>query len=1221
MCFLPSEGLKGGGGGKGRKPARKFPKKLSKFKLNKGKKLSNSTKRKVTRKAQKLTPAELETEEKDTVSFDLTVTPHLTPLSPDSPEPDHVFILVVPGEEEEDIFELSSLISPEGKLEDFTMQFRRKREPRFLLQLEAAPVVALYIQRPKEPQTEDTGEEEYENVGAIYINLCAFLINREKVKAYEKIPGVGDPLIGITLTVTANKPIFTPELLERFIPVEVTVDSINDLPEARGWGGEREDSEEEKKLEKNLENSGDSKNIPKLFLKYSFFGFHDVISAEIPAARNIIPGANKRIGYRRTFFLSSSRIHLPELYVRVEEFPLIIEIHRKRNGDLQNQPATLPPPPLDDEVENEGKDTVSPDDDQDISILSKPLSLESDNWTGPNLSVSDKIYGVAKFSMRDIFQGCGIVELTSDVQPTYPRVNKVSSNFMETKNTLQFTQTPKLEKKVNPFLYTDNQGIINQSQMSISVRIPHLIHRTVKRFQSPFARVVFVLKYNDIPTLRIIREIMNASAQENLNLPDTEAASLMSYILNTNEKRDPSLDYITGVQIVDKMHRYILLEGSADRKGKPILPLVEGDDGYTNVGRSQNVIKRGKSPRKLKARHVRTPKESQKLANITESSLNTSTTEADRKHHTTDALYAKPVQIAVSDSDLDTPQTTIQRLAAAAPPRNNGRSLTGMGGSVAVLHNPNIRFPHRLYGCFNLQLKTIKLNQTVDTLMTKVSNFSTKDCSELYMRCLFRLKTLKVALSKGLITAKSEGAFPTVKELIALDRKFGEEVLDDDIGLASSDMKIRSPHDIILRKLQTRDRYTKMAGKQNMTRLRQLLFDQESGSNRDSPGLYSAVTPDLQKSRPWRNTPERLRDALVDVTEMSVALLRLFSRLYPPVIMQSSEALAAFRLLGERQSGTISREGFIESLQMLDGNTLTRKECMKVYDACSADSHIDFYAFRQTIIKANSHIKKLDSLESQGKRNIDGGYFTNEEESNEAVKFVTKKPSKPKAFAVHPSSPQDFAKISKPLHPSRVSELNNTTWHQLNRRARQAQISHRECPTCKNICQSSLQKCPRCRSGFDLSAKVGNEVFGYQERKHLYEPSVHESGHHDVMRKIKLKEKEAWRNRLLGPELFKTHIAADAKNKSSMLSKNESMLKDPLANCSLGLSSDFCRSMYMDEPRDNQHNIRGFAKVRSAKNVETHNKYDRALRKSFLKGDSIHRRKIGPRKQPAAGDD
>ena len=96
-----------------------------------------------------------------------------------------------------------------------------------------------------------------------------------------------------------------------------------------------------------------------------------------------------------------------------------------------------------------------------------------------------------------------------------------------------------------------------------------------------------------------------------------------------------------------------------------------------------------------------------------------------------------------------------------------------------ILFNQHVSFRHRLYGSFELELKTIKLNSLLSKILSDANMYTRShipiDCYDA-LRCLFGL-----CEALNLQNAKLQNFCATDYQLLALERRFGGFVSDEDI--------------------------------------------------------------------------------------------------------------------------------------------------------------------------------------------------------------------------------------------------------------------------------------------------------------------------------------------------------------------------------------------------------------------------------------------------------
>lgn len=108
---------------------------------------------------------------------------------------------------------------------------------------------------------------------------------------------------------------------------------------------------------------------------------------------------------------------------------------------------------------------------------------------------------------------------------------------------------------------------------------------------------------------------------------------------------------------------------------------------------------------------------------------------------------------------------------------------------VRVLINPNVTFRNRMYANFELELKMIKLNCTLSKILAGSTMYTRShiplDCFDA-LKCLSGLKSVD-----NISNAKIQALFPTESQLMALERRFGDFVSDQDIeGLSLNSTEV-----------------------------------------------------------------------------------------------------------------------------------------------------------------------------------------------------------------------------------------------------------------------------------------------------------------------------------------------------------------------------------------------------------------------------------------------
>jgi hypothetical protein len=156
------------------------------------------------------------------------------------------------------------------------------------------------------------------------------------------------------------------------------------------------------------------------------------------------------------------------------------------------------------------------------------------------IAMKGNLYGLASFSMMDLFRGSYEFSLTSSITPVFPPRGSTFSN----------------QVKINPYP-EDAYATLHVrfakrlDFLPLPPDIPHL-----------FNRAVFFFKYDDTATLTSIMDTLLEVNGRAMNIPDATLATLATIRL-TPEQRDimQDKDVITGFSLVDEKYRMVVLEG------------------------------------------------------------------------------------------------------------------------------------------------------------------------------------------------------------------------------------------------------------------------------------------------------------------------------------------------------------------------------------------------------------------------------------------------------------------------------------------------------------------------------------------------------------------------------------------------------------------------------------------------------------------------------------
>eukprot|EP00466_Bigelowiella_natans_P020027 jgi/Bigna1/69197/fgenesh1_pg.8_\ len=1229
---------------------------------------------------------------------------------------EHEITISFPDEDEETIA-LKSLLNKEAtEITPWSKTYERQGGEDLIVKLASSPVMKVVIKYPKSSE----GENDMETKCVLNINMSSFIFNRMEIegKTMGDIELCGK-LAEISVSLTVDRSVLSPELAETLLPLELTIKDVADIPSS----------------------------VDVLQCRYSFFGLGDVKSSlksrkqkhkmldggegDVDESNNgslIAFSPVTELGIRKVFLLKKLGVNISEFLSRIEwkhahlylkndlqtqrvarvslctfgfafrsislrtvvysqweltpasprfisqEHPLLIEVHPDPDPDTMEEKKAEEDITAE-ENKDKGKEEEKKDDDGDQEEIQPEVKLETLDWDGPLLTKSKKIFGFAKISLHDIIKGCDIMELSAELLPEYPAVFEKERDLRAPGTLLEGGSRKQGGSKtlINPFHIVDDTGMILQSELSLSVRIAHPLPKSLLTHRHPFSRAVFVLRYDDIETLRSLMEVIKVAAQKNLNLPDSQKSTIQAYRLSQEEATSPSIDVITGFQLVDDNFRYIILEGA-----------------------SQIIAKAKRSTEAAEQDKKEEGEEAKKE-------------EEEQKNEGEEVKTADAVNSVAQDGEIEK-FTTIEKLVKTAPlaRRVSGSILEeatlslNSNGPIALLHNPEVTFEHRLYADFHLELKSIKLTHTLDALEKQVSTFMMQNSREKYLRCISRLISLKNATKHGLKSAKIERVFPRIEELRALEKKFGKEVLDEDIGLPPRELPTfvtarndsregrkpsASTKSKSRRKLQFKinDETVLAMFLSSATRRSQTLIDAASSTfssrsigndsgDRSTGGLELRRTMRQTRTKPWEeevvgdeivfedgDLDENHKDVtvsqaasraapLLDVSSLEDETLNLFVKLYGPILKQSSEALSAFREFGN--GGLVNKYEFVQSLDILDGVSLSAKELESVFGACcKQQTTLDIYAFRRTVhaakveydnrkIAAAKHTERgideahfadtYDRLEmSSGKKIEYAGHpvymysgqrqtrnknlhqthnlnflsqsvdFTNAHDDLTATnkseaKKRTRGSKRPEFRYYVPTDPHEYTIPPKTLHPSKREEIGETIYSEMREAAETIKVRYRTCPRCGAKTLIEREKCRRCRLGFNRYGKISQDgVFGY-----------------------KLEEAEESRSKLKGDPAFMTYLQGNSKKRPSQIDRNETILKTKPKKISLKKTHapHLPHNMFLVEPKFKEQKKRGFAKVRTENGHDKRDKFDRGLRRSQANFHPLHKRTAKPMK-------
>lgn len=1040
-----------------------------------------------------------------------------------------------------------SLSSLKGSAKPWSQTYERTVGEDLVRALANAPTTAVRVRGVKPGAEEGAEPTTFETV-KIYMN--SFLMNRLEVRA-ATVGGEaglgGGGLTRVSVVVSASGPVLTPELAERFLPVELSIDSAHEIPPGNGGG-------------KASYVELDSRCKP-VTARYSFFGFGaDVVTDGRAHAENVEFSPASTAGCRRTFFLRGGKINLQEFVARVEEYPLCIEFHDRdpANQGKEDSKGGGEPAASESKVEEDDSKDGTDGDEKDVS---------SRAWSGCKLTKSKNMYGVARFRLSDMFQNCELVELSADIQPEYPAVAPKAADLRDPGPLLgRYTDdSGGVGPKANPYAASTRRRVF-QAQLNISIRVPYPLNKSCMDLKHPFSRAMFVLSYGDTKTLRELQALITEANVNALSLPDSRPSTLLMRPLTRDESRSGSLDVVTGFQLVDDKMRILVVEGIAPREAGP--------DGSTPA------------------------------------------------------------------------PTALQRLARAAP-------LADEGGPLAVLFNPKVTFRHRLYAKFQLTPKTFRLTRTISRLQKEQPSFTQDKSREAFVRCLDKVVKLLGAAAEGIRRARFEAAFPTVHELLLFEKKFGKEVLDIDLGLSPKALP------------QARKRRAKNGAGSTGTDAEGTGVSSKTGNEM----LETRRAVRAGRARPWSEEPPELTTECIDVPSAPADVVAALDALYPCLIQQSSEALSALRdnALPARADATedaappevgrhartkpgrrIGREGFARAMAGLSSNALDAESAGALFEKCAQGSDsLNIFQLRRAVVAARERtLAEAQAAAKEFKREVDeehdpsipvytyGGQTLNYRVLQQRRLLAKDRPDKvhktysqefltqsvdfsnpddvikaeraaevaarthPKGFQYYvPRKPEDFIRHPRALDPARTEELEKTRWHEE-----------------KEIIDEMNRK-PRTKRRFNTLGHIGKHgVFGYKDRMHIFDPSVHEANIEGVVDDLRRAEIADAKKRFLGDRTVMPYRGGISKKKPSQLDKNETILKTKPTTRSAKLSEvpHYPHNMFCAEPAISERGRRGYAKIKARPNEEQRATFQKNLRKAQANPVYIYKRKAEP---------
>ena len=289
--------------------------------------------------------------------------------------------------------------------------------------------------------------------------------------------------------------------------------------------------------------------------------------------------------------------------------------------------------------------------------------------------------------------------------------------------------------------------------MTVKVELSHPLAPLGE--QGPFLRIVVVIPYADNERLRRIEDIImrrNAAALEGRVEspirsdmdPTMMKKALSTVLLSAEQRSDPNLDIVTGIQIIQGNHRMFILEGPYTIHG-----VVDAEGNFEP---------------------------------------NLTSAEAQEEAQTAPPLKGKAADKGKNAPPPPEPaerEGAILELVANLP-----RLEPNQHPGTKILHNANVTFARRLYGAFDADLRRIRLRKNLKELIARSDvSLETK-----YRPCSLALNRLwDILKANNMRKVRSIAGFPEVPMLVQLYKKYGDMLTRQDLdGVSSRDQAQKS---------------------------------------------------------------------------------------------------------------------------------------------------------------------------------------------------------------------------------------------------------------------------------------------------------------------------------------------------------------------------------------------------------------------------------------------